>query len=288
VLAVELRKVTIPRTKAREILLLMLQRSFSPQGTIDFSAYTDLVTPFGSYDLEKETDALSRNQTRTELHFTCDQKDPLFGTLMTVGIVSSGTGVGATISTEFLGKSVEVSGPGFIENAERSLTNDILLFRREFTEMLKADKFADAFRLYRSFLFTSIALVELFINRYQAYWLHNPATIKNSDAMKALSSSVNLEKRLDAWFKLAGVEKSLFDQTAEWNNFKKIKVARNELVHNGSIGYSYQIKNISKVMNASSKGIGGFLSVLHGAAGFNPHLGFMLDLVYDSVIEIGT
>ena len=174
----------------------------------------------------------------------------------------------------------ELSGPCRSAPLENELTDDILHFREGACETSVSPNFYDCTRHYRSFLQSSVSLVDCFLNRYiELHSLQSPS-IKLSFANRG-----PLEDRLDSWAnEFAPSKLAAFKESAERARFTLLRKARNNFVHAAEPYVGVSIKDLPQYLNAVRGGVGGLLLKMRELAG-QPTLGFIEKLRAAPLVE---
>lgn len=221
-----------------------------------------------------------KNGFSRQLYALIDQQDHFFG----------GTFLMATNSPAFKmkvtygGYEQELRGPCRFSPLENDLSDDILHFRESACSASASDNYYDCTRHYRSFLQSSISLVDCFINRYaQIHAFHGGAPLP-----EALTKPGTFESRFDAWlqaFAIRGASK--IKQSAEWSQCSKLRQERNRAVHAVEPYLGIQIQNLPQHFNHVRRGIGGLLFRMREAAS-QTSLGFIERLRNAPMVEFQT
>lgn len=201
-----------------------------------------------------------------------DRNDEMFGGAF--GVATDSRAIKYNCS--FAGFSKELAGPFRIYPIEEELSNDILYFRKEACHNSNISNFELTCRYYRSYLFSCISLIEAYINRH--ILLFEFKNIDNPIIADLIDSTSNIEVRLELLFQITtGKRIDEIKGTIEWDHFKKIKKARNELIHSSEPYYGNQINLIANGLNLVKKGIGGLLLIFRKHQNIEP-LAFMYNL----------
>jgi hypothetical protein len=240
-------------------------KSRSADGKAQTFLFRDLV-------LEAQREGFSR-----QLFTLVDRNDPFFG----------GTFLMATNSPAFKMKVTygqyekELHGPCRFSPLENELTDDILHFRESACAASASNGYYDCTRHYRSFLQSSISLIDCFINRYVQ--LHS-AKIKGP-LPDVLTKPATFETRLDAWIQTftTGVPAAI-KQSAEWSQCCMLRQERNRAVHAVEPYVGIQIQDLPRHFNHVRQGIGGLLFRMRELAA-QPTLGFIERLRNAPLIE---
>ena len=225
--------------------------------------------------LNEEVDSLIVSAKARTLQRIYDRHDALFATMPSFGWESSATGVGITIETTYLGQTVSISGPGFIEPPEGSLFTDICAYKESFVAHCAEEKYPDALRDFRSYIACSVSLMDCVLHRYIRYAQYKALSLVGSPDFAVLNSNTNLDERILAWFRLfVGTEKQV-KGSSEGQQFWAIKDFRNDFVHPKGIGLKYGFDEMIEYFNKSIRGLGGLLYKMHTEAGFGGYLSFI-------------
>lgn len=164
------------------------------------------------------------------------------------------------IAVNFAGNEKKLTGPCRIAPVEQELAEDILFYKQQVCEYSNSNDFSLSCRYYRAYIFSSISLIEAFINRHiQIFRSQGLASLE----FQELEKTFKLENKIDLWLKVVS-NKSLseINGTKEWNDFKLLQKERNMLTHAVEPFYGHQIKEIADYLNFSRTGVGGLLSLL--------------------------
>jgi hypothetical protein len=279
------KKIALTEKKAKKIIKEMFSELFPSVANMDFTQFTDMQVLGSQIKMADEISYLLINGKADRLQMIYDQQDKLFAGLPSIGIMTDVPGVNFSIAHTYLGEKVVIQSDGFIERPEDSLSNDILWHKDCFYKAYCNDKLNECFTAYRSFLFSCIALVEIYINRFVLFVKHNNHDAILLDDFKILKSTGSMKERLTSWINLFGNGNHNIKGGKEWNDFGKIKERRNDLVHFKSIGLNYEIKEIIDVINASIDGVGGLLYIMHNAFCGKGYLGFIQQLKNQAKME---
>jgi hypothetical protein len=219
-----------------------------------------------SFKLRNIEDETRKTGFSHSLFEVIDSRDTFFGGRFLMATNSS------VIKIEVNHGSYQKKLPGPCRSSplENELTEDILHFRDAACHASASDGFYDCTRHYRSFLQSSVSLVDCFINRYVELYSAGLAP-----GTKIPFSRGTLEDRLDAWaaaFAAAKVED--FKRSAERGKFTLIRKARNKFVHATEPYVGVSIQDLPDIFNAVRRGIGGLLLKMRELAG-QPTLGFI-------------
>lgn len=221
---------------------------------------------------EAQKDGFSR-----QLYTLIDRQDHFFGGTFLMATNSPAI----KMKVVYGGYEQELRGPCRFSPLENDLTDDILHFRESACGASASNNFYDCTRHYRSFLQSSISLVDCFINRYAQ--LH--AVRGAGQLPDALTKPGTFESRFDAWLQTFGTPGSeKIKQSAEWSQCSKIRQERNRAVHAVEPYLGIQIQDLPQHFNHVRKGIGGLLFRMRLAAS-QTSLGFIERLRNAPMIE---
>ncbi len=176
------------------------------------------------------------------------------------------------INTSFAGYEKKLKGPCRSAPVEQELADDILFYRKQVCENSSSSDFSLACRYYRAYIFSSISLIEAFINRHiLLHRFHG----NNSLDFHQLEKEFNLDNKIDLWLKVFSKKSlSAVNRTKEWNHFKLLKEERNMITHAVEPFYGHQISEISDYLNYTRTGVGGLLTLLRETQNLG-NLGFI-------------
>ena len=185
-----------------------------------------------------------------------DNADPFFGRSLSLATPNHQL----EIAVSFAGNEKKLQGPCRIAPVEQELAEDILFYKQQVCEYSNSNDFSLSCRYYRSYIFSSISLIDAFINRHiQIFRTHG----QTSPEFQELEQTFNLENKIDLWLKVfSNKSLSSINSTKEWNDFKLLQKERNMLTHAVEPFYGHQIKEIADYLNFSRTGVGGLLNLL--------------------------
>jgi hypothetical protein len=164
----------------------------------------------------------------------------------------------------------DLPGPCRSAPLENELTDDIIHFRKAACEASVPPNFYDCTRHYRSYLQSSVSLIDCFLNRYVE--LVSPS---HPGKKIPFASGPPLEERLDAWAtEFAPNKLQSFKDSSERGKFTLIRRARNNFVHAAEPYVGISLPALPDNLNAVRRGIGGLLLKMRELAG-QPTLGFI-------------
>jgi len=176
------------------------------------------------------------------------------------------------IAVDFAGSEKKLTGPCRIAPVGQELAEDILFYRQQVCKYSNSNDFSLSCRYYRSYIFSSISLIEAFINRHIQIFRTNGLA---SPEFQELEQALNLEKKIDLWLKVASNKSlSAINNKKEWNDFKLLQKERNMLIHSVEPFYAHQIKKMADYLNFSRTGVGGLLTLLRKSQAME-NLGFI-------------
>jgi hypothetical protein len=221
---------------------------------------------------EAKNDGFSR-----QLFTFIDQSDPIFGGTFLMATNSTALKLGITYGKY----QKEVQGPSRLSPLENDLTDDILHFREAACATSASDGYYDCTRHYRSYLQSSISLLDCFINRYvQIHPLSAAGQLP-----EALTKPGAFEVRFDAWIKtFTSHSPTEIKQTAEWSQCCLLRQERNRAVHAVEPYLGIQIQDLPRHFNHVRRGIGGLLRKMREQAS-QPTLGFIERLRNAPLVE---
>ena len=219
---------------------------------------------------EAKIDGFSR-----QLFTFIDQGDTIFGGTFLMATNSTALKLGVTYGKY----QKEVQGPSRLSPLENDLTDDVLHFREAACVASASDGYYDCTRHYRSYLQSSISLIDCFINRY----VHLSSTA--GQLPEALTKPGPFEPRFDAWITtFTGHSPTEIKQTAEWSQCCALRKERNRAVHAVEPYIGIQIQDLPRHFNHVRRGIGGLLRRMREQAS-QPTLGFIERLRNAPLVE---
>lgn len=182
-----------------------------------------------------------------------DRYDNVFGGALSISTNASGL----SLSVEWAGYRKELNGPFRNTPSEIELSDDIEFYKREACIESSLYDFEMVCRNYRGYLFSSIALIDCYINRHILFYDKKE---NNSNDFKKLKESRNTEERVEFFIKIfCNFPFSNLKQTMVWDDFKKLKCLRNEIVHSTNPFMGIEIKELASNLNLSISGVGALL-----------------------------
>jgi len=82
------------------------------------------------------------------------------------------------IAVSFAGNEKKLQGPCRIAPVEQELAEDILFYKQQVCEYSNSNDFSLSCRYYRSYIFSSISLIDAFINRHIQIFRNSPGSGK--------------------------------------------------------------------------------------------------------------
>lgn len=197
-----------------------------------------------------------------------DRQDPVFGG--TFGTSTPNWQI--KLTTEWAGYKKEINGPCRNIPSEIDLSEDIEFYKEETCIESSNHDFEMVSRNYRGYLFSSLALVDCYLNRHIILFDFNGMKSSEFDKLK---NSRNTEERIELFIKICcDFEFTKLKQSNTWDDFKKLKNLRNEMVHSLNPFMGFEIKELATNLNLSVNGVGALLKKLQEGQGRNS-LGFI-------------
>lgn len=197
-----------------------------------------------------------------------DRSDSVFGG--SFGMSSPNWHFDFTVT--FAGYSKTLKGPFRNTPAEMELCADIEFYREEACYESDNQDFEMTFRNYRAYLFSSISLIDAYINRHIIVSKHNKNT--SEDFLK-LCNSRNAEERIELFLKVyTKSDISQINNRKEWYDFQLLREIRNEVIHSVVPYSGAGLKELALNLNYSKNGVGGLLKLLQDLQG-KSSLGFI-------------
>jgi len=197
-----------------------------------------------------------------------DRQDSVFGG--TLGISTPNWQM--KITTEWAGYKKELNGPCRNIPSEIDLSDDIEFYKEETCIESSNHDYEMVSRNYRGYLFSSLALIDCYINRHIILFDFNGLKTTEFDKLK---NSRNTEERIELFIDIScDFMFSDLKQSTTWDDFKKLKKLRNEIVHSLNPYMGFEIKELAINLNLSINGVGSLLKKLQEGQGRNS-LGFI-------------
>lgn len=188
-----------------------------------------------------------------------DAQDPLFGSKF--GFASNIRGLKFKI--EWAGFEKELEGPQRQMPIEMELASDIEYYRRLTCESSGEHDFELTGRHYRAFLYSSVSLIEAFLNLH-IYLAKAAGTFSEDQERQWISS--NFDARLELWFSLFAPESpnglSELKKSTSWGHFQELRAARNRIVHSAEPYLGFEVRAFERGLNLVQSGVGEFLHFL--------------------------
>jgi hypothetical protein len=268
----ELVPVRIPKEEARQSILKLLPTiGLSDKRRWDW-AKDSFMIPMGEdrqvtfrfRDLESET---VKTGFPASLLQVIDRRDACFGGRIL--LATNSTAINITVNHKNYHR--EHVGPSRSSPLEDDLTQDILYYRAAACASSASDSFYECTRHYRSFLQSSVSLVDFFLNQYAKHLACAPSP----PAALPILARGPVEDRLNAWAEVFGAtDPAKFRNSAERGCFTQLRKARNKFVHAAEPYVGVDISEIPTNLNGVRRGVGGLLLLMRKMAGL-PTLGFI-------------
>jgi len=209
---------------------------------------------------EKAVDQARRTGIVRDLHGDFDAGDYVFGGSHAAPVQTSGSGHSMKLRAEYAGYSKELTVPCRYAAIEGEMVEDILYHRTVACSHSDADDLVDTCRSFRAYLFSCVAIVDAFIQRYVLMYAH---THSKPVDVEAFRSAVNLEARIALWLEtFAHASLTDLNESHEWYEFKRLLKSRNELLHARHAFLGHNIRDIARELNYVRDGVGGLLLLL--------------------------
>ncbi|MCX6239326.1 MAG: hypothetical protein NTY07_17530 [Bacteroidia bacterium] len=188
-----------------------------------------------------------------EIQADLDRTDIVFGG--TFGMAFSGMPAKSTI--EWAGYKKELIAPFRNECCEIDLSNDIEFYKEETCNESVNHDFEMCARNFRGYLFSSIALIDAYINRHIIFYKFQGL---DSEIFNKLLDCRITELRVELFInEFCHFEFEVFKQSKDWSDFKRLKELRNETVHALTPYFGISLREVANNLNLSINGVGGFL-----------------------------
>lgn len=190
-----------------------------------------------------------------------DRQDSVFGGIFGL----STTGWQMKLTTEWAGYKKELTGPCRNIPSEFDLSEDIEFYKDETCYESANHDFEMCIRNYRGYLFSSLALIDSYINRHIV--LFDFKKLESENFLK-LKDSRNAEERIEIFVnEFCNFSFSELKESVAWDDFKKLKNLRNEVVHSLNPYMGIELKEIASNLNLSINGVGSLLKKLQEGQG---------------------
>jgi hypothetical protein len=227
-------------------------------------------------NLQNEVNAAMKNGRADILQLMHDQSDRYLSTPVSLGTITGNPKGGFKISSSYGAHTAALDGDGYIEAPEISYSDEIALYRRSAVKSFNDRDLISFCRHYRSFLQSSVSLVECVLHRYTFHVRALVPAMNFYDNTAILDSRVGLEARLDAWMQTFATHKlDEFKRSPSRSKFIELKEQRNQIVHPSLPTITYSVKDVVKYLNFAKEGVGGLLYELREHAGSSPNIGFI-------------
>lgn len=169
------------------------------------------------------------------------------------------------LTTEWAGYRRELNGPCRNIPSEFDLSEDIEFYKEETCLESVYYDFNMSSRNYRGYLFSSLALIDCYINRHIISFRFNGL---NTEQFNRLKESRNTEERIEIFVnEFCNFSFDELRQTNAWDDFKKLKILRNEVVHSLNPYMGFEFKEVATNLNLSINGVGTLLKKLQEGQG---------------------
>lgn len=169
------------------------------------------------------------------------------------------------LTTEWAGYRKELKGPCRNIPSEIDISEDIEFYKEETCLESSNHDFDMCCRNYRGYLFSTIALIDSYINRHIVLFDFNG--LKSTKFIE-LKDSKNTEHRIELFVDLfCSFTFAELKQTKAWDDFKKLKNLRNEIVHSLNPYMGIEIEEMAANLNLSIHGVGSLLKQLQDGQG---------------------
>lgn len=197
-----------------------------------------------------------------------DHNDEVFGG--TFGVSTNTSSL--KIISEWGEYKKELKGPCRNVPSEIDISEDIEFYKDESCIESDSQNLDMCVRNYRGYLFSSIALIDCYINRHILYF---KARKLNSKRFTDLENSRNLEERIEIFVELFCIyPMAELKSNIIWDNFKKLKNLRNEVIHAIDPYMGIELREMASNLNLSINGVGSLLKKLQEGQG-RVSLGFI-------------
>lgn len=220
----------------------------------------------------KELDSVMKRGRAMILQDLFDAKDRFLSSAISIGSTSDSLKFGSAYGNH----ASSISSPGIIEAPEQSFSRDICFYRKEVVLAFNNDDLEGYSRNYRSYLHSSVSLVECFLHRYSFHVKNVIPSMQQFENTRILDSRKPIEERIDAWMTTFATHKR--EELKKSNNrakFIELKNQRNSIVHPQNPTVPYGLSEVIKFMNYAKDGIGGFLAELRRYSQESEYIGFI-------------
>jgi hypothetical protein len=193
----------------------------------------------------------------SQIQNNIDYSDDIFGG--TFGLSTPNFQI--PITTTFAGFSKTLESPSISTPIEDALADDILFYREETCIESNNYDFEMTCRNYRAYLFTSISLIDAFINKH--ILIYDYRGLKSSD-FDALKSSRITDERIELLVKISSSSSNIevLHSSIAWNDYKKLKGLRNNVVHSLEPFFGHSIPEFALHLNLIRTGVGELLKMI--------------------------
>jgi len=192
-----------------------------------------------------------------------DRADFIFGGSFGMGISTPNM----DLTVEWAGYKKTMKGPCRNNPSEWELSEDIEFYKFETCVESSNYGFDLTARNYRGYLFSSIALVDSYINRHIYFYNYKG---RKSPEFEELKSSTNSERRIELFIKeFCHFSFKELKSRKEWRDYKKLKDLRNEVTHSLYPYMGIEFKEMAKNLNLSILGVGSLLKIFQEGQGRN-------------------
>ena len=188
-----------------------------------------------------------------------DRSDEIFG--QTFGLETPNFQF--PVTTHFAGFSKILQSPSRTIPIEKELVSDIIFYREETCYESDDKDFEMCTRNYRAYLFTSISLIDAFINKHILIYNHQGL---NTTDFNSLKESRNSDERIELLVKIISNDDNVqrLKESEAWNDYKKLKNLRNNIVHSLEPFFGHSIPEFAEHLNLIRTGVGELLKMILG------------------------
>ena len=182
-----------------------------------------------------------------------DSRDEIYGGDIGISVSIHGF----KTKKEWGGYSKELSAPCSIMPAEMELGKDIQFYREETCFATEDHNLELCIRNYKGAVFSSISLVEAYLNKYM---LHREYSGFASENIIRYKQATNIETKFDLFLlESTGKRLEAINKTTAWVHFCQLRSLRNSFIHATEPFLGHSMKDFASNLNYINTGIGNLL-----------------------------
>ncbi len=227
-------------------------------------------------NFHEEVECVRKTGKANMLQSWFDAEDRFLQPAIEMHIQGGVDGIEITLNSTVGSHTSSVSSNGILESPEVALANDICFYHKETCELYNSADIRGFSRSFRGYLHSCVSLVDCFLFKYA---FHVRGMVGDSSQYfntLTLDSKSKFEDRLEAWIMTFATQE--IDSFRDWNErskFIELKKKRNEFMHPTTPSISYEPRDVVKLLNYGSEGVGKLLGKMRKASGTTERIGFI-------------